>query len=425
MSARDLVMLLTALVCVPVAIYDAYYGLLAYCWLSIMRPQGLAWNPSIQSMRVVLVVAIVLIVRALLTKGPKVQFRGPTIAFLLLWCWFGVATLASADMALSVDSLVQFSKIGIGALLLTGLVRTRAQLHWLLVLLAFCAGFFGFKMGLYAVVSGSFHVREAGPAGMDNNDAAMFMAMAIPLLVCLAPEVANRWGRYLMYAAAGLTIPAVVTTGSRGGLLALGAAVFMTLWRRFTWWKAAIAGSGVLWLTLSLAPSETVDRYSTIADYEQDASAVGRLDAWKTAMAMAADRPLTGVGFGQDVFLQQFPNYRVREVAPYAAHSVWFSLLGETGYVGLGLYVCLILSALVVTHRVMHRAEEQGGGREDWAWRYAAGIQGAIATFVVGGTFLSQATFEFVLLLYAVTVPLAVIREREVLSGVPLTISRS
>jgi len=44
MGIRDLIMLVVGFSCVPVALYDAYYGLLAYCWLSFMRPQTLLWN---------------------------------------------------------------------------------------------------------------------------------------------------------------------------------------------------------------------------------------------------------------------------------------------------------------------------------------------------------------------------------------------
>ena len=257
---------------------------------------------------------------------------------------------------------------------------------------------------------------------MDSNDTAMFISMSIPLLVFIANEVRNKWGRYGLYAAAVLAVPGVILTGSRGGMLTMAVAVALTVWRKTKWWKAAITGAVVSVAVLAIIPSQTEQRYQTIKSYQEAPSAVTRIRAWETSLAMAADRSVTGVGFGQDVYMREYNNYSVvPEDHPRAAHSVWFSLIGETGYVGLALYVSMLVSVLLITRRIMKRATRRGSKRKKWAWNYAAGLQCALLTFAIGGTFLSQARFEFIFALCMVAVPLAHIAEGELKAAAPET----
>lgn len=412
MGIRDILMLIVGYACVPLALYDAYYGLLAYCWLSFMRPQTLVWSAGVQSARITFAVAIALIVRTLLTPWPWVRFRGPTVAFLALWAWYGVCTVTSMHPESSQEALIQFSKVGVACLLVTGLVRSQWQLKWLIVLLALCPGFYGLKLGQF-FLRGATETQHGGPMGMDNNDTAMFIAMGIPLLVFAASQVWRRWLKYGLYAAAGLSVPAVIVTGSRGGILAMALALGFTIWRKTTWWKAVIVGTLAALLVFTVTPGQTMERYETMQEYEQDPSAMGRLRAWQVCMAMAADRP-TGVGFGQDAYMREYDSYKVHpEDRPHAAHSVWFSLIGETGYIGLGLYACLVASVLVTTQWIMRRSAREGRARRSWAWNYAAALQCSLLAFAVGGTFLSQARFEFVYALCMVAVPLAHLAEEE------------
>ena len=408
MGIRDFVILLLGYGCVPLAACSAYYGLLAYCWLSFMRPQSLVWSQDVQSARITLVVAVVLLLRAAVTAGAKVRFAWSTIVFVGLWAWLAVSTFSSSHSDLSYPDLIQFSKAAVAMVLITGLVRSRMHLKWLFVLLAACPGVWALKLGLFFVTSGGGTSNQGGPAGMDNNDTALFLAMAVPLLVFGANEIRQRWGRRIMYAMALLAGPAVFVTASRGGLLALAMAVFMTVWRKSQWWKAAMLLTVLGGIGWAIVPDKAMNRYETIGAYQKDSSAMGRINAWKTAVAMANDRPLTGVGIGTNTFMAEYNRYKaLPEDRPHVAHSVWFSMLGEAGYVGLGLLVTLIGTVLVSTQRIMGMARSTVGNSMSWAWNYAAGLQGAILTYIVGGSFLSQNRFEFIYAILMLSVPLA------------------
>lgn len=417
-------MLALGYACVPVALVNAYAGLLAYCWLTFMRPQSLVWAQDVQATSIIKFVVVALLLRVLVTPGPKVRLRGPTIAFLILWFWFALSALQNLE--LTQETIEQFSKISVAVLLITGLVRTRKQLKWLIVLLAWCPGFYAVKLGLFFSRGGGTLSWGGGPMGMDANDNAMFMAMSIPMLVFGSCEIRNKYGRWAMLGAAALAVPAVILTGSRGGMLAMAVAMAVTVFLKTNLWKAVVTGGLMVIVVMAIIPTQTRQRYETVRTYEEDTSAMGRIRAWKTCKRMADDYPILGVGFGQPSYLAKYKVYREDETEiPRAAHSVWFSLLAETGYVGLIVYISLVVTVIVACRRVMSNAPPGRLRRKDPMWNYAAAVMAAVVTFAVGGTFLSQARFEYVYALYMTAVPIMILSESRVPRKGPATAGTS
>jgi probable O-glycosylation ligase (exosortase A-associated) len=140
---------------------------------------------------------------------------------------------------------------------------------------------------------------------------------------------------------------------------------------------------------------------STITEYQQDASAMGRFNAWSMAWNLALDR-VTGGGFyvfTQELFdrYSMFPDDGVR-----AAHSIYFQVLGEHGFVGLGLF----LLAWVLAWRTADWLRANAAKNESTAWAagLAAMVQVSYAGYFVGGAFLSLAYFDLPYLLAVVLV---------------------
>jgi O-antigen ligase len=71
-----------------------------------------------------------------------------------------------------------------------------------------------------------------------------------------------------------------------------------------------------------------------------------RLDIWSASLNMATDHPFTGIGAG--AFNHAYSDYcvvgarRVEGKFPYHAHHPWFSILGETGWIGIAGLVGII-----------------------------------------------------------------------------------
>ncbi len=102
---------------------------------------------------------------------------------------------------------------------------------------------------------------------------------------------------------------------------------------------------------------------------------------------MANEHPLLGVGY--NAFNSAYNSYdfsyghfgKSRSV-----HSVWFGVLAETGYIGLVLFVLMMLLAVFAMFPITRRAKR--GELPVEFYHYAVAIQAAFVVVIVGGSFL-------------------------------------
>ncbi len=199
---------------------------------------------------------------------------------------------------------------------------------------------------------------------------------------------------------------AVVATHSRGGLIALFTVAVLIVLRS----RNIIAGlmfvllSG--FLVLQLAPTDWADRMQTITAAEQDESFMGRVAAWKVSTAIAVEHPIFGGGFRA---IQSYPVWDKFINKPglldfietpdvgrsgVAAHSIWFEVLGDLGFVGFFIFVALFVNA-IFTHRDIRRLVRRAGTEQRWAGDLADMVLIALFVYLVAGSLLSVAYFEF------------------------------
>jgi probable O-glycosylation ligase (exosortase A-associated) len=204
------------------------------------------------------------------------------------------------------------------------------------------------------------------------------------------------------FLAVAMVLCAAATVGSQSrgalvGLVAMG--TFLWLKSRNKVFTAAL-GVVAIGLVLSVMPQQWYDRMSTIQTYGQDQSAMGRINAWKMAFNMAKDRPLGGG-------LESFQDYSFALYAPnpddvHASHSIYFEVLGEHGFVGLGLFLMLGLMAWRTASWVIGRARRDREKR--WAADLAAMVQVSFVGYASAGAFLGLAYFDYYYTLVALVI---------------------
>ncbi|MBM3395640.1 MAG: putative O-glycosylation ligase, exosortase A system-associated [Betaproteobacteria bacterium] len=141
---------------------------------------------------------------------------------------------------------------------------------------------------------------------------------------------------------------------------------------------------------LIFMPDSWHDRMDTIKTYEQDGSAMGRINAWTMAFNLASDRWIGG-GFRVDTHAE-FEKYAPDPTNPLAAHSIYFQVLGEHGFFGLFLFLAIWGLTWLAASDIRKRAP----ALEDCAWMVplAGMIQVSLVGYLVGGAFLSLAYFD-------------------------------
>ena len=122
-----------------------------------------------------------------------------------------------------------------------------------------------------------------------------------------------------------------------------------------------------------------------------DNSARERLNAWAFSRSLASDYPIAGGGFATftpELFQQYAPN----ALDIKGPHSVYFQLLAEHGYVGLFLYLGLVLSFFVRAHRLVKYGRYHG---DLIVVHYANMFRFSLVGFLTSGMFLGRAYFDY------------------------------
>ena len=394
---RDYLVLMLVVATIPLALYSPFYGLLGFSWLAYMRPQDLAWGLA-ASLPLSKYVALALMASMLL-RGKVAIFRRGAVPFAMLglWVWLLVSSLNATYRDVAFEKFEDITKVILIAFMTTVLLTDGKKFRVSVAVIALSLGFLGLKYGLYGILRGGVHFTR-GVGGMigDNNDFALALNMGLPLLVFTGLWIRSRWVRLAAFGLVPLTALTVVFTHSRSGFLALAAT---TLYLTFRSRRRALAIAAVVVMAgvgRLVVPASFYERIASIGTYQDDSSAMGRLNAWSASLHMANDYPIFGVGL--DNFLFMFQNYAPDPDDIHVAHNTWLQVLAEAGYVGLLAYVALFLAAwgtMFSTERLARRH------RIRWAGDAARFLEASTLAFMVGGTFLNRAHFD---LLYHVLI---------------------
>jgi putative inorganic carbon (hco3(-)) transporter len=151
----------------------------------------------------------------------------------------------------------------------------------------------------------------------------------------------------------------------------------------------------LLFLTVgsSLVPEKWWERMGTIVTYKEDQSAQERFEAWRVAFHLASERPLVGGGFWALPHPEMYLAYGTSGIPrELSAHSIYFAILGDHGFVTLALFIALIVSSLASLVRLRRTAGRLPGG--EWLVAPAYMLEASIAAYMVSGAFLSEAYFD-------------------------------
>ena len=146
-----------------------------------------------------------------------------------------------------------------------------------------------------------------------------------------------------------------------------------------------------IFILIPFMPESWHNRMDSIATYEEDASAMGRINAWYAAFYLAKDRFMGG-GFDGINSLDIFQTYAPNPLNYHDAHSIYFEVLGDHGFVGLGLFLLMALLVWKMASGVIKDTEK----REDLQDfnSLAKMLQVSLIAYLTGGLFLGLAYFD-------------------------------
>jgi probable O-glycosylation ligase (exosortase A-associated) len=414
---RDIILVVIVGGMLPFALVRPYVGVLMWAWLGMMNPHRLTWGFAYDLPFAAIVAGVTLIGMLFSQDRKSVPLTGMTVVWFLFVLWLNVTTLFALDPEAAYPEWSRAMKIQLFSFLTVMLIRTRTRFNALLAVIALSLAFYGVKGGIFSILTGGRY-RVWGPEGsfIDGNNAiGLALVMILPLLWYLMREAKKQYLRWALLGSMGLSSLAVVTTQSRGAFLAIAAMAAMLWWKGKEKVRLTIGLAILAPLILAFMPQAWWERMETIETYQQDTSALGRINAWWFAFHLSLDHPIVGGGFGAfepELFLKYAPN----PLDFHDAHSIYFEILGEQGYVGLLLFVTLGVLAVQTGRRI----ERQVASLSDlqWAGRAAAMLQVGLVGYAVGGAFLGLAYFDLLYYLYAALVILRNLVEERLAVGI-------
>ncbi len=398
MPIRDI--LVTAIVfgSVPFIIRRPTIGVLVWCWISYMNPHRLTWSFA-YSLPFAQIIAIAIFAGMLLGVD-RIRFPPLTLVtalWALFFLWMGATSLFAVFPDLALPKYVSVFKMLLMTVVTIMVMHDRRRIHWLIWAIVLCIGFYAVKGGVFTIRSGGAF-RVWGPPKSyieDNNALALATFMLLPLVFYLRSQAQNVYVRHGLLLSMLLMAVSAVGSYSRGGFLAgLSMAAFLLIKSRH---KVLVAIAICLMVpALSLfMPQQWHKRMDTISNYQQDASAMNRIEAWTMAYNTANDR-FFGGGFGMwspEMYARYGPKITGKPPGTRGAHSIYFSVLGEHGWIGLLLFVGVFFAAWRTASKIIRQTRNM----EELAWLgdLARMVQVSLVAYATGGAFQSLAYFDY------------------------------
>lgn len=390
---RDWLLLIVFVGVLPFAVRHTWVGILLWNWISLMNPHKLAFGFAYNAPFAAVAAGATLMSLVFTRDKLKIRWDPPVVVLLLLVIWMCISTAIAIDPAASWETLSKVLKIQLMTAFAFAALQSRKQIELFIWVNILSIGFYGFKGGIYTIQTGGSG-RVWGPSGgfiEGNNELAVALVMTIPLMHYLRAVSTRRVVRFGLLCLMLLCAIAALGTQSRGALLAISA-MALVLWFRMR--KKLIGGiviAAVAAYLVAFMPASWDQRMATIETYEEDGSAMARITAWRMTINLANHRPWGG-GFG--IYTREvYDKYMPESLLPQAAHSIYFSMLGEHGYIGLFLFVLLFVLSYVLAGRMRRMALRDP--EATWVHLLAGMCQVSIVGYAVGGAFLSLAYFDF------------------------------
>ncbi len=425
MRSAALLMVFAALL--PYILIKPHVGVLAWSWFSYMNPHRLTWGFT-YSFQFLQIIALVTLIGWFLSKEPKrIPFNTLSCLLIFLSIWVSITTVFSLAGEYSHEKYIQTMKILFFTFVTLGLITTRERLNALIWVIAISIGFYGIKGGIFAILTGGQYLVWGPPDSFiaDNNDIALAMSMVLPLMGYLFYTEQRRWLKLALLGAIGLTLLAIIASYSRGTYLGVAAAGFV-FWLRSRYRISLAAVGTVAVIAVAVVFSDKIDEeIKSIGQYQEDASTASRFVMWNYGVKIALDNPVTGGGFDVFHYTPLYPRFGLRLCSSWEAlvarneglclmkdsgtnaHSIYFEVLGEHGFVGFGIFLSLIGMTLLIGQRIINRTKKNPDLY--WATKMAEMVQLAVISYSIAGAFYNRAFFDLFYHLVAIMCILSVL----------------
>jgi O-antigen ligase len=315
--------------------------------LSLVLIFSIPWEDSVSTASIGSLARLIGIVLAGLWLGTiaiEGRFRKPHLfhaLVLLFFLWNFVSIFWSSDIATTIQRIKTYSQIFLLMLIYWDIFQTRE--HLIAGLRAYvCGACILVFSTVYNYLSGNVAVQYEGrysATGVNANDVVLILIIGLPIVLHLffvtRKDTPGNILRVVGLLYLPLSIYSIILTGSRTSLVAiLPFLILMAVTgeikagRKLLMFLALIA---CLLASLPFVPQTVLSRLGTIGSSIGGADLGGRVNMWWKSIAILDEHPILGVGSGA-----------VDRAIGGAVHNTFITIVSETGFVGLLLFLSIL-----------------------------------------------------------------------------------
>jgi O-antigen ligase len=388
----------------------SFWLLCFYIFLEYVRPQTIypvidviPWAQT----------AILLTIALFLIEGNRISVRNSasTVLFLFLMTIL-LSSIFAYSPSESVDKIDIFLVWFVVYFLVINIVNTESRLFVFLCLYLL----WNFKMTQHGFLSWAgrgFSYANWGVTGapgwfQNSGEFGIQLSIIIPLSLYFVWALRKYWGKLkllLVLSLPATAIASILATNSRGALLGAAAAIlWMAIQSKKKLVFAVVMVIPLAFVVYKSLPQESATRFQTVG---MDRTSQARLERWKDGMEIIAAHPVLGIGYAN--WLDYYrTNYRARSYRPLGeglglSHNIFIDAGAELGYVGLMLFLLMIISTFVNNRRTRKAALAIDN---KFLYYMAHAFDASMIGFLVSASFVSVLFYPYFWIALAFTVAL-------------------
>jgi probable O-glycosylation ligase (exosortase A-associated) len=413
---RDLAIMMV----LPILLYTGFkrpfIGLGLWLWSSAININAIVYGFA-TSITFAKLFAGLTIFSFFISKEKKEPTRVNALTLFII-LFYIVTTLSNigaiSDVDLAWERWGMFSKIIIFYLFAIAIIRKKIHFDTMIWILIISIGAMSAKEGVKFLASGGAH-RIGGLAGIqgDNNFFGVMIITVIPLAGYILNQTKDKILKMGVLVVIIFMVLGIFSTFSRGAFV--GLSIFaISFWKnsknKMLWGVALV---GIVFTLSNVMPDTWLDRMNTVEKADQDSSFMGRVAAWKIGTLIAMDH-IFGGGFNcveSTITWNQYAlqYYKLDFVPPliatphyHATHSIYFQVLSNHGFIGLSLFLMILLTAYFKVSKITASKNTYS----DWIISLAKMIKLSLISYCVSGGLVNVAYFDFLYAIFAMIVTL-------------------
>jgi len=409
---RDLLFTLILPYYIYVSIKKPWISLGFWLWTSCIKVNYLLYGFA-NSFQLNRVFALATLFSYAIGKN-KIKLKIDSISFLfflyLLWVLisFFLSDVNPKSLNFRMENLV---KMLVFYVMCCKILTKKIHFDFLVWILIISYGALGSAEGLKYIISGGTHtVYAINGINGDNNFAALMMLTTLPLTTYILSQTKVKTLRVGLMGVILLLVTGILATNSRGafiGLSFVGVYFFIKSERKLLVLFVFIT---IITIAYNLLPDSWFERMNTIEHAEEDGSFMSRVISWKMCTIIAINNPIFGGGLRAVEDYQLWHYYKadfgILSFIPspqpgriYAAHSMFFQVLGDVGFVGLAIYISLLATVFFKIGSLIRKAQKYE--MDDWVIQLLKMLQISLVAYCISGALISVAHTDLLFFLFA------------------------